>query len=315
MIFKNFLILLISSILSFYFSWISFQKLIPLFKRIFLDEPVSRSSHKESKPTGGGIIFASISSIFSSLNGFFIPLLSLPLAIVGLIDDKFNISSELRFGIQILTCTFLIFKIPLLESLSFTSLVLYIPIIIIFGAAIINFFNFIDGIDGLLISCITIASCALTFKNPQILPLSSSLLAFCFFNWPPASIFMGDAGSTFLGAVFFGLIIKNNDFFDFLKSILLITPILGDCIFCLFRRFIAGQNIFSAHKLHLYQRLHQGGWSHLQVSTLYATGVLILSLTYLTQSLFFCVCFSIIEIMIGFYLDKNYAKKFATNSN
>ena len=131
MLFKNFLILLISSILSFYFSWFSFHKLIPFFEKIILDEPVSRSSHKESKPTGGGIIFASISSIFSCLNGFFIPLLSLPLAIIGLIDDKYNISSEIRFGIQILTCTILIFNIPLLDSLTFTYLVLYVPIIII----------------------------------------------------------------------------------------------------------------------------------------------------------------------------------------
>ena len=300
----------ILSITSFYLTWISLLKLIPFFKKNIVDNPIKRSSHKKPTPTSGGIVFSIIGSLFTAINGFYIPIISMPLSIVGFIDDKKEISSSIRYISQIIISFFLFFDSPLKENLTNYPILLTYLIIIFISTAIINFCNFIDGLDGLLISCMTITLTTLALSQHNIFPLIGCLIAFTIFNWSPAKIFMGDSGSTFLGAVFVGLLMKNNNFLELIKSILLITPILADCIFCLIRRLASGQNIFKPHKLHLYQRLNQAGWSHMQVSTLYSFGVFILSLTYLTQGVIACLTLSIIEIIIGFYLDKNYSKSF-----
>ena len=82
---------------------------------------------------------------------------------------------------------------------------------------------------------------------------------------------MGDVGSTFLGALFAGLVLRPSWLDAF--SYLLVATLLADACFCLLRRWLAGQ---PGHRLHLFQRLHQAGWSHVHVSLTYivATSVL-----------------------------------------
>ena len=121
---------------------------------------------------------------------------------------------------------------------------------------------------------------------------------------------MGDVGSTFLGAVYVGYLLESNDFSTALAKLLLLTPILADCIFCILRRLIRGQNIFAAHKLHLYQRLNQAGWNHAQVTIIYSSSLLILSLSYIFLSLPGLILFSVFIIIFGSFLDKNYAIAF-----
>ena len=69
---------------------------------------------------------------------------------------------------------------------------------------LINFTNFIDGIDGIVAGCfLVIFIMASVIIDNSYIPIASSLLAFLFFNWEPSRLFMGDIGSTFLGSIFF----------------------------------------------------------------------------------------------------------------
>ena len=68
---------------------------------------------------------------------------------------------------------------------------------------------------------------------------------------------MGDTGSTYLGALLFGIIVNSNTIVNSISVLVVAFPILSDAFICVIRRFLSGQNIFKAHKLHLYQRLNQ----------------------------------------------------------
>ena len=95
-------------------------------------------------------------------------------------------------------------------------------------------------------------------------------------------------------------------------GILLVSfPIIFDAFSCVIRRYINKQNIFKAHKLHLYQRLNQAGLKHSAVSVLYISSSILISLSLCFGGLLMS-CFTCIFIFIfGYYLDKNVALPFS----
>ena len=82
---------------------------LPIFYKFIFDIPNIRSSHFKRKPTSGGIVFFIISVLGFALNANYLPLLTLPLAIVGFVDDIKNLSSKIRFSIQIFTVIIIAF--------------------------------------------------------------------------------------------------------------------------------------------------------------------------------------------------------------
>ena len=80
--------------LSFTLTWLIIKISIPVLRNYFLDQPNHRSLHNNDKPTGAGILFSLVISVYYILDKNYIPLLCLPLAITGLIDDRFNISQK-----------------------------------------------------------------------------------------------------------------------------------------------------------------------------------------------------------------------------
>jgi len=92
------------------------------------------------------------------------------------------------------------------------------------------------------------------------------------------------------------------------------TPLLGDACFCVPRRLLAGQKVLQAHRLHLFQRLHQAGWSHSRVSSLYITAQAVLALAVLIGGWPWVVTFAIVEILVGVWLDQKVAVPFAVAS-
>ena len=131
-------------------------------------------------------------------------------------------------------------------------------IIIIGITAIINFINFMDGIDGLVAGnflVIIFFIGIISNFNITLLVLIGSLLSFCIWNWSPAKIFMGDVGSTFLGAIYCGLILQMETWHQSINVLMFSSPLILDSVTCIFTRIRNKQNIFKAHKLHLYQRL------------------------------------------------------------
>jgi len=312
---QNLFFKLIVSLICFFFSWLMLYKTRDLLRVKILDKPNKRSSHNIPTPSGGGISFVLFGSLGNLLIGNFIPLFCLPLAFVGFLDDIKGVPASLRYLVQILTVSFLILVSPFKEitSIYFDGLgyALFMIILLILATGIINFCNFIDGLDGLLISCMVLVFFTFLFMGDfSLLPLIGACIGFLIWNWYPAKVFMGDIGSTFLGSVYVGYVLQSNDLSTALAKLLLLTPIISDCASCIIKRLILGQNIFEAHKLHLYQRLNQAGWNHSKVTMIYSLSCLILSLSYIFLGLPALMLFSIFIIIIGYYLDKNYAVSF-----
>lgn len=301
----NSTILLIITLLSTFINYFCLLKLIPFLSKIFVDKPNLRSSHKVPIARAGGTTFVLIGTILSSFFGSFIQLVCLPLALVGLLDDKYNISSILRFFVQSLTVLFLCNLSDLFFIFDNNFLDYFLVIFSFFsGLAIINFINFMDGIDGLVSGCMIIVLSTIAFQSmPSLWPLIGALIGFIFLNWHPAKLFMGDVGSTFLGAIYFGSLLQSNSWNQAFGLLLISSPLLGDAIVCLLRRFLNGENIFSAHSSHLYQRLFKSGISHDKVTLIYILSTLILSLGWLLGGLIYEIILLIPIILTGFWLD------------
>ena len=107
---------------------------------------------------------------------------------------------------------------------------------------------------------------------------------------------------------------KCENFNQLISLLLIASPLLLDAIICLIRRFINNENIFSAHKKHLYQRLNQAGWSHSRVSVLYISLVALefLSIKLIGVNLALIISLLIICIGISRDVSSNFLSKLKT---
>jgi Fuc2NAc and GlcNAc transferase len=240
----------------------------------WLDRPNARSSHRRSTPRGGGVAIVLAAVGFAPALEPLL-LLPLPLALVGLADDRLDLPAAVRLPVQLLT------------GLALARFVGDWPLpVALVGAlvatGIINAVNFMDGLDGLVSSCLMVwfVLAALVLHVPALWLLAGALLGFLLWNWSPARLFMGDVGSTYLGAVVAGVLLLAARQSPAPAVLLLLAalPLLGDAGWCLLRRAGARQPLWQAHRLHLYQRLQQAGWSHAQVAVLYSLCTLALAL-------------------------------------
>jgi Fuc2NAc and GlcNAc transferase len=223
---------------------------------------------------------------------------------LGFRDDISSLSSQLRFALQFLLVIPLVWMGPDWPSLQLP----YLPeiawgwtgkvLLVFWFVGMINVYNFMDGIDGIavvqgVVVCIGCALLAFVLQAYFIalvtLAILGSLIGFLFFNWHPAKVFMGDVGSNFLGFIFAWLplacIAYEQGQTDSVPQIsattalagfcLLLSPFLLDGSFTFLRRLLNRENVFAAHRSHLYQRLVQAGLRHNQVSLLYFSWALL----------------------------------------
>ena len=286
--------------------------LIPYLNKFFIDKPNSRSSHKKPIPRAGGIVFVIYGSLFCFFQNLYIPLICIPLALVGLIDDKLNLSSKKRFFSQILTVLFLLRFSNL--NFDFNNQLFLISIfftLFLCGLAIINFTNFMDGIDGIVTACMIIILSVSTIEiTSSLYPIIAVLIGFLILNWSPAKVFMGDVGSTFLGALFFGILLQANSWNQFFGCLLVSTPLFGDALICVLRRFLNKENIFTPHSSHLYQRLCKAGLKHDQVTLMYSSAIFLISTGWLIGGLRYVLVLSTLIIFVGIWLDLKIAIPF-----
>jgi Fuc2NAc and GlcNAc transferase len=309
-------------------SWFFLRALIPSLSSSLLDQPNERSSHRHPTPRGGGLVFVLVGCVASALallisDGsasatlpiLVSPWLALPLALVGFLDDRHKLPSTLRYCVQLATASVVVLMSPLVSPS-----VLGLPVIVVLMiavTAVINFTNFMDGVDGLVAGCMSVlfTTAAIHLAAPlPIWTMVGALLGFLLWNWSPANVFMGDVGSTFLGAVFAMLVLHSSTWSEALALMLVATPLLGDAFFCVLRRLIAGQHVFQAHRLHLFQRLHQAGWTHARVSSLYIAATAVLAIADLCGGWPCLITFSAFELLIGIWLDQQIAVPFAVAS-
>ena len=302
--------------------------LLPFLERRMLDHPNFRSSHVKPTPRGAGVSFVLISFFASAielifnlnLNLGFLPSLSpvlfaAPLAFVGFLDDSLSLPAVLRYLCQIFTAFIIVINSSLFSA-SGINLVLFC-LLVIAVTAVINFINFMDGLDGLVAGCmaLVISAAAIRLAAPwPIWALVGAILCFLVWNWSPSKVFMGDVGSTFLGAVFAGLVLQASSWLEALCCLLVATPLLGDACICVIRRLLVGQRVFQAHRLHLFQRLHQAGWPHARVSFTYISATAVLALALLVGDWPWVFGLAVVELLVGVWLDQRVAVPFAVVS-
>lgn len=261
------------------------------FSKTLLDIPNDRSTHTQPTPRGGGlgfIIAFGLAYAIAALTSTFwhtleiIPSWTLwytlmPLAIVGFLDDRYNLSARIRYIVQLGTsgiavAYFGIFPQPWFTDLGIGGLAISSVITVIGMTALINFYNFMDGLDGLVagVTVVQLTFLGWYFDQPMLYFLASAIMGFLYWNWSPAKIFMGDVGSTGLGAIIaIALLNHHSDVSTAWSAVTITLPISADATYTLCRRLSLGENIFKAHRSHIYQRLQIRGWSHAQVAYVY----------------------------------------------
>lgn len=312
MLFINNLILFIISTIS---SLIIIYFMMPILKKIALDSPNNRSSHLKPVPSSGGISFFIVGLISFIFFKEWIFLLTIPIAIIGFLDDCIDIKPSYRLGVQLFTpISLLLIDDKILSFFYSSNMLIYLFLtifLIIICVGIINFINFMDGLDGLVCGCMVVILIAVYFKyDYEFIPLIGALIGFLIFNWSPAKIFMGDIGSTFLGSIYVYLLLQSDGILGFCELFALGTPLFFDAIFCIIRRYLTNQNIFAAHRSHLYQRLNKSGLSHQTVSKIYIGATIILSIFFLADYKTLLFISSFFTLIVGYLLDVKIAISF-----
>ncbi|MDQ7083772.1 MAG: glycosyltransferase family 4 protein [Sulfurovum sp.] len=256
-------------------------KLIAEQKSI-MDIPNDRSAHTIPIPRGGGLaiiivfylgLFYLIEAIEPRL--FYALLCAIPVAIIGILDDIYTLSSKIRFLTQSISAILALYFLGGVNEIDFGLFVFQGAWVNILGFISIlwvtNFYNFIDGIDGYAGSHAVMIGLALflLFGNPLGLVIVVASLGFLLFNWDKASIFMGDVGSATLGFIFAVFIFYDTGQGNIFIWLILLSLLWFDTTLTLIRRWHNGEAITQAHNKHAYQRLVQSGWTHHKVS-LYA---------------------------------------------
>jgi UDP-N-acetylmuramyl pentapeptide phosphotransferase/UDP-N-acetylglucosamine-1-phosphate transferase len=263
-------------------------------RRRIMDHPSERSSHSAPKPRGGGLAIVVVvlaAGIFAAFNSNLTHSLiylvcGAVIAYLGWRDDLHSLSPRVRFAVQGLAAAASIlglgyFKsvtIPLFGQLQLGAAGWLITFFWIVGLT--NAYNFMDGIDGIAGGVALSAALGWMFLATRTnndfvywvaLAVGAGGLGFLFHNWSPAKIFMGDAGSTFLGYTFAVLpLLSADEGGDALMlGTLLMWTFIMDAGVTFIRRALKRENVFAAHRTHLYQRLVNSGYSHAAVSSLY----------------------------------------------
>jgi len=264
-----------------------------------LDVPNARSSHTRTTPRGGGIAIVAVVAwaavvaaalwpgTLSALAGLIVP--SLVLAAVSWLDDMRPLKNRVRFGMHVAAAAATIAVVGPVRALDLGSLgavhlgAVAWPLTLLWIVGMTNAFNFMDGIDGIAgitaaVAGVAVATAAACLGVPSLtavsLAFAGASIGFLTHNWPPARIFMGDVGSVFCGFLIAALpLVPGAPASERLVTITAVAmwPFIFDTAFTLCRRLSKGENIFEAHRSHLYQRLVIAGWPHRAVSTLYGS--------------------------------------------
>jgi len=254
------------------------------------DHPVGRSSHSKQTITGFGLFVLFGLMIYCiafpfTLKSFFIIGL-LMVCTISYIDDLVFVKHFVRLIFQVFALTLLAIELPF-DYVSAEKLPIIIACVI-FGIGVLNAFNFMDGINGMLglnslvillsfwwlnNHSVDLEGNTIEFADPNfIYTMICGVIAFMFFNFRgKAKVFAGDAGSIGLAFVIFylmlSLIFKTGNY-----AYLLLFAVMGmDAGLTVIYKLILKENIFVPHRDFLFKKLvHIGKEKHLKISTIYA---------------------------------------------
>lgn len=262
---------LFSVIVSAVLTWLSLRALLSLnLGRHVQDIPNQRSLHHVPIPRIGGIamLFGSLTTCVIDGASWWLMLPVVLLAGMSFLDDLRNLSVLHRLLVQLLAVAIMMYGYGLLQHGWILSIFLLLAVI-----WMTNLFNFMDGSDGLAggMAMIGFATygVAAWIQGADVLAnvcfaVAGASLAFLYFNFHPAKVFMGDAGSIPLGFLagvlaLWGWHLNN---WPWWFPILVFSPFIVDATLTLIRRLLRGEIPWQAHRDHYYQRLVRMGWGH-----------------------------------------------------
>ncbi|WP_407896965.1 MraY family glycosyltransferase [Ferrigenium sp. UT5] len=241
------------------------------------DIPNDRSLHNTPVPRTGGIaLVLGLSAGWSFLAEsipWWVWLPCLMLFVVSLLDDIRNLPVKQRLFAHLTAAALLVAGSGVAAQQGW----LVALAVFLYAAWMIDLYNFMDGSDGLAggvalfgFACYGIASLLAHDEMLALLNFSiaAAALSFLFFNFHPARIFMGDAGSIPLGylAAALGLWGWLRGDWSVWFPLLTFSPFIVDATVTLVKRTLRGAKITEAHREHYYQRAVQMGLGHRRVA-------------------------------------------------
>ena len=267
---------------------------------------LDRHIHRKPVPRLGGVAIY-LSVLAAALVGLFVPKLigatqaspsrhefgllvpATVIFLLGICDDLRPVGAYLKFGVQALAGMLLyigghgIQQFHLLSSGPLRTAAA-LPMTVLWVLLITNAFNLIDGLDGLaagsaffstLVLFVVSLFGAISIVTFLSTALAGAILGFMRYNFYPASIFMGDSGSLFIGFMLSALALSGLQKASMMIAVAIPVLCFGlpilDVVLAVMRRFLRGQPLFTADGEHIHHRLLKQGLSQRQaVSVLYA---------------------------------------------
>ncbi len=230
-----------------------------------LDRPNERSLHQRPTPRIGGLAVYPGIVLACLLAGPHKPALLVPLALAGLLflvsvaDDWRSLPAGLRLGSHLAVAAGFALWIAGASPLALAGALAM--------AWMTNLYNFMDGANGLAggMTVIGFGVLALASGEPLLAcAVVGAALGFLRYNFDPARVFLGDAGSVPLGflagALCFVGVVRGH--WPLWFPLLVFAPFVIDATVTLLKRMLRREKVWSAHRQHYYQRLVRMGWSH-----------------------------------------------------
>ncbi|MGH8418497.1 MAG: MraY family glycosyltransferase [Pseudomonas sp.] len=258
-----------------------------------LDIPNGRSSHTVPTPRGGGV--AIVVSYLAALTLLFgdgalaLPVFlamggaGLAIAALGFLDDHGHVAARWRLLGHFLSAVWALFWLGGLPPITLFGGTLDIgwlghALTAVYLVWLLNLYNFMDGIDGIasveaVCVCVSVALIYVLDGHFELiwqpLLLATAVIGFLVWNFPPAKIFMGDAGSGFLGIVL-GVLSLQAAWISsqlLMAWLILLGVFIVDATVTLIRRLVRGDKIYEAHRSHAYQFASRRYGKHLPVTS------------------------------------------------
>jgi UDP-N-acetylmuramyl pentapeptide phosphotransferase/UDP-N-acetylglucosamine-1-phosphate transferase len=240
------------------------------FARLAMDVPNERSLHGTPTPRTGGIglfLGATVAWVLTGGGALgYLALLTAAISAIFLLDDVRSLSVGVRFAAQFVAAIGFV-------VVSGLQPLWLLPLLVIGIVWSMNLYNFMDGANGLAggMAVVGFGAYALGALAGGAVDLAivsaivaGAALGFLAWNFDPARIFLGDAGSIPLGflAAAIGLLGWQGGVWPFWFPLLVFSPFVLDATVTLVHRALRGEKVWQAHKVHYYQRLVGLGWSH-----------------------------------------------------
>ncbi|MGR6653554.1 MraY family glycosyltransferase [Pseudomonas mosselii] len=260
--------------------------------RSIIDIPNARSSHVVPTPRGGGVaivvsfllalVLLGVAGVLDPHAVFAVAGAGGLIAIIGFMDDHGHIAARWRLLGHFIAAAWGLFWLGGLPPLTVFGVEIDLGWVGAVLAAVylvwlLNLYNFMDGIDGIAsveAICVCLGACVLYWMSgfEQLMALPVILImavgGFLYWNFPPAKIFMGDAGSGFLG-ITLGLLSLQAACASsqlFWCWLILLGVFVVDATFTLIRRLFRGDKVYEAHRSHAYQFASRRVGGHLPVT-------------------------------------------------